>query len=718
MRYNLEWSASQYDPEQKITYPAFTAEVPGNVQYDYAAANGFGDIQFGDNVKQFEAIEDNWWIYSAKISELSHNGESLWFVAEGIDYIYDIFIDDTKLLSGEGMYTPAELDITAYAKHGSVIKVIIHPHPKREGAPVGRNQADQSCKPPFCYGWDWNPRLLVSGLWRDAYLETRGNGYIRSIEPFYTLNSALDTAEVSFVTDCDTSVTYTLFDAQNNIVYKGTSARFTVENIKLWWCNGQGEPYLYRWTAETDTVKREGFIGFRTVRLVQNTGAQNDPSVFPKSQYPAPITVELNGRRIFAMGSNWINPELFPGRVTEERLAELITVAADAGMNIFRIWGGSGINKPEFYDLCDKYGIMVWQEFMLACNNYIGTPEYLKVLEKEAVSILRQLRRHPGIIMWCGGNELFNDWSGMDEQSLALRLLNKLCYEQDPIRPFIFTSPVTGMGHGGYTFFDPGNYREVYEVFSTAHCTAYTEFGVPAMAPVEQLKRIIPEDELFPPRATDSWVAHHGFNAWVTESWVHPQMLKYYFGEPESLEEMVENSSWLQSEGYKAAFEEARRQWPHCSMAINWCFEEPWITAANNSLISYPLVKKPGYYAVSSAIRPIMASARLSRFSYKAGELFSAELWMLNNSPEEISDIITPVIEIDGTEYEQFSWSTGSIAALTNKMGPQLNFIIPKDALCGSFTLILRTEDSARESRYKLHLVSKNEVIKEKRLNF
>ena len=96
------------------------------------------------------------------------------------------------------------------------------------------------------------------------------------------------------------------------------------------------------------------------------------------SRYAAPVTIKLNGRRIFAKGSNWVNPELFFGVITEERYEELIKAAVDANMNIFRLWGGAGIQKDEFYDICDRLGIMVWQEFMLACNNYVANPHYME----------------------------------------------------------------------------------------------------------------------------------------------------------------------------------------------------------------------------------------------------------------------------------------------------------------------------------------------------
>ena len=704
MRFFHSWRAAQYDPENKITYPDFPAKVPGNIQQDYAEAFDFGDYIFADRVKQFDAIEDNWWVYSANIDFERKEDEALWFVAEGVDYIFDILLNGKTIYSYEGMFTPAKVDISE-AKKGDLLQVVIHPHPKREGAPAARDQADQSCKPPFSYGWDWNPRLIVSGLWRDAYLETRGAAFLRSCEPFYTLNEARDTAQVRFVADCDAPVTYTLTDMEGRVVYSGNSPEVTLNNINLWWCNGQGEPYLYSWTATAGENTLSGKIGFKTLRLVLNAGAYDEPFGFPKSRYPAPITIELNGRKIFGKGSNWVNADIFPGTVTKERYRELLEMAKDANMNILRIWGGSGINKPEFYDICDELGLLVWQEFMLACNNYVGTPHYLSVLEREAVSVIRQLRSHASLAFWCGGNELFNGWSGMTEQSEALRLLNKLCYEEDFGRPFLYTSPLCGMAHGGYFFMDPVDGRDVFEIFAAASNSAYTEFGVPSMAPVEQLRKIIPEGELFPPTPTAAWLEHHGFNAWGPHSWVCYPTIRKYFGEPKNLEEMVGYTDWMQTVGYKAAFEEARRQWPHCSMSINWCYCEPWITAANNAVISYPNIKKPGYYGIKEALRPVMASARIPHFSWKSGELFSAQLWLLNDSPEAVSDTLTAYIEINGEVIKDITWETGEVAPNTNKMGPTVNITLPRLSDCDEFTFRVKTRNGAGDSSYRLKFI-------------
>ena len=702
MKFSQTWQASLLatsDPASTIA--TFPAEVPGNLQYDLAVHEGIADtLMYSTTAERFLEVEDNYWKYETTLDYETKPGERAYFVAEGIDYIFDILIDGKTVYSHEGMYTKTEIDLSDIAHPGSALTVLIHPHPKLPGEfATPREMAAQSCKPPATYEWDWNPRLIISGIWKPCYVETRTKGYIRNCEPFYTLNADRTTAAVRFETDCDLPCTYTICDREGKVVYEGTEPACTLDNIHLWWCNGQGEPYLYTWTAKNAEHEVTGRIGFRTVKLVMNRGgADHEPLGFPKSRYPAPATVELNGRRIFAKGSNWVNPDLFFGRITEQQYRDLLIPAKEANMNILRLWGGSGFKKREFYELCDELGIMLWQEFVLACNNYVGTPQYLAILEQEATAVIKELRRHPCIVLWCGGNELFNDWSGMDDQSHALRLLNKLCYELDFERPFIMTSPLIGMKHGCYVF-DDGK-QQVYEMFQNGHGTAYSEFGVPSAASVENLKKIIPEDELFPIEKSKSWIYHHGFKAWSEERWLCMDVYRKYFGEPACLEDVVDNTQWMQCEGYKAIFEEARRQWPYCSMAINWCYNEPWITAANNALFTYPAEKKPAYFAVKDSLRNTIASARLPKFDWKAGEEFSFELWYLNDAPVPVSDTVRATVKVGDKTYDFGTWETGEIGACENKQGETIRLTLPET---DAHDLLL-TLDSANgnSSEYRL----------------
>ena len=629
----------------------FSAEVPGNIQYDYGVANGFEDVYYADGCRQYEALEDDLWEYKTSLRFKKESTERVFFVSKGIDYKYKIFLNGEEIYENEGMYSPVELDVTDKLCGDDVLSVRIAPHPKRNDAPMwSRDEADHSCKPPVCYGWDWNPRLLVSGMYRDAYIETRTDGYIKNCEFTYELSEDFSFADVKILLDCNKECNLTLTDVSGKVVYQGTDREFRLKNPNLWWCNGEGEPYLYTWKAENAEHSVSGRIGFRRVRLLRNIGATEDQG-FPLGCYPAPITLELNGRRIFMKGSNFVNADIFTGRVEITRYKRLVELAKDANMNTFRMWGGSGPMHECFYDLCDEMGILVWQEFMLACNKYPDDKHYLEVLEREAKSIILSLRRHACLALWCGGNELFNGWSGMDEQSLPLRLLDKLCYEYDNAHPFLKTSPVMGMAHGGYVFYDEEKMGgDIFVAFQRAHNTAYTEFGVPSISPLSVLKKIIPEDEIYPITESDSYVLHHAKGAWGKERWACSDILEHYFGEPTCIEDMIEESNLLQCEGYRAAFEEARRQWPHCSAALNWVYNEPWYTAANNSLLIYPDEPKPAYYAVKKALRPIMFSARIPKFDWKDGEKFKAEIWLLNDTNDTVSASADVYLRIGDSE--------------------------------------------------------------------
>ena len=678
MKFYQNWEGRNCNPERDAWFPA---TVPGNIQKDYALANHFVDVQlqFADNCKQFEPLENDHWEYRTTLQLEKKTDERVFFVTKGINYKYDVALNGKILLSYEGMFRGHDVELTDSLADGeNVLTVHIYPHPKsRRGHAHTRDEANESCNPPVYYGWDWNPRLLISGIWDDTYIETRSAAHIGNCEVLCTLDDSLTTGTVHCTFDSTLPCEILLLDAEGNRVYHGTDKQFHVQNPHLWWCNGQGTPYLYTWVIRNEKEEQRGQIGFRRLRLLRNTGAK-DPKSFPKGRYAAPITIELNGRRIFAKGSNWVNPELFWGDITAQRYEELILLAKNCHMNIFRMWGGAGAPKESFYDICDREGILIWQEFMLACNEYIDLPRYMQTLESEAAAIIQKFRRHPSLAFWCGGNELFNGWSGMDEQSAPLRLLNHLCFTLDRERPFLYTSPLVGMAHGGYTFFSEDQGGDVFQQFQNSHCTAYTEFGVPSIADMNTLHAIIPAQEIFPPRETPAWVAHHGYGAWGKSRWLCTDVLKRYFDEPSSMEEMIEQSRWLQCEGYRGAFEEMRRQWPHCSMGINWCYNEPWMTAAGNELIAYPAKTKPCYYYVQKALRPTLFSAKIPKFLWQEGETFEAEIWLLNDAPAAASGRVRITATVGGSQFDLLEWNAET-AANSHKRGPTVRFDLPHE---------------------------------------
>ena len=692
----LQWTVGFSTSTEKPPSEFVPATVPGAVQLDWARAKKWGPHFFAENWKEYRWMEDVYWTYQTKL-ELPPlaAGESVSFVCKGVDYRFIVRLNGATVHDQEGMFTPFEVDLRR-AKSGDLLEVVVFPAPKSCEKPVDRNQANQSVKPAVSYEWDFHPRLIPLGIWDETYLEVRPAQHLWTAETFYELTPDCSSAALSIRADVDgkgdAQLHWQLLDPSGKVVAEQrgpaeSKITATLSKPELWWPNGQGAQTLYtsRVSLVNSTGKaidvRESRVGFRRVRLVMAPGSWDWPigHEFPKGPSNPPITMEVNGRAIFCKGSNWVGPDIFPGTVTAETYRPLLDLVKAANMNMLRLWGGAAINKTAFYEMCDERGIMIWQEFPLACNRYEGTPAYLSVLDQESQSIICKLRGHACLVMWCGGNELFNNWSLMTNQDLALRLLNRNCYDLDPQRPFLMTSPIMGMGHGHYLFRDPmGN--EVFQLFSRAKCSAYTEFGCPGPASVATLKKIIPEAELFPPRLGTSWVSHHAFGAWGADagSWLMLHQIEDYFGACKSIEDVVNGGQLLQGEGYKCIFEEARRQKPTASMALNWCFNEPWPTAANNSLISWPAEPKRGYAQVAKACRPVLASARIPKFRWKEGESFTPELWLLNDSPQRVAAGRVDVSLVNGAEkIPLLSWDFPALEPNVNLAGPVIRFALP-----------------------------------------
>ena len=683
---------SEGQPEKWIP-----ATVPGAVQLDIAKAENYAPYYYAEHWKDFLWMEDNFYSYRStfKKPDLSPT-EKIFFISKGIDYQFEIYLNNEKIFGQEGMFTSVYLDLTSKLKESNILVVKVFPAPKLHPKPVDRTQASHSVKPAVSYGWDWHPRLLPLGIWDETYLEIQSASYVNDFQVNYQLNNELSKADISIKVTGRNLIgnhyQWRLKDKTGMVVSKSEgiienndfTSITTINNPNLWWPHDNGEPYLYN--SELQLVYNSGKniqtitskIGFRSIKLVMNNGAWREPEGFPKTRSVPPIQLEINGRRIFCKGSNWVNPEIFPGVITRERYRQLLSLAKEANFNILRVWGGGIVNKESFFELCDEMGILVWQEFPLACNNYPDDAHYLNILKQEATSIINRVKQHPSLAFWCGGNELFNSWSGMTDQSLALRLLNSLCLEFDPKTPFIPTSPLMGMAHGHYVFREWSTKEEVFQEMARAKFTAYTEFGMPAPASVEILKTIIPKEELWPPKPGTSWESHHAYNAWVGNTWLCEDIIEDYFGKSESLEELVAKGQLLQGEGYKCIFEEARRQKPYCAMAINWCYSEPWPTAANNSIVSYPNIPKPGFYAVKNACRPVLASAKLPKFKWLEGETFFADIWMLNDFFNEIpSGKVTIKIATNEFQLTLLSWEYSAMKANINQVGPTVRYQLP-----------------------------------------
>jgi beta-mannosidase len=713
----LHWTVG-HTPDLKMPPDTFVpATVPGAVQVDWAQAQNWEPFWKGSNVEHYRWMENVCWVYRSQLDlpEVPPD-QTLFWILEGVDYHFEVRVNGVVLHEQEGMFTPVELDLTEWAGKTVTLEVGIHPPPMtplREGEiPGTRAEANSTCKPAVSYGWDWHPRLIPSGIWKETRLELRDALHLNDLHVTPILDEGRKTGVIHaeiHPTDEEGSVVIRVLDPMGEVATErieplvGTflSLALHVDQPHLWWSWDLGEPHLYTLVCElvdpqgSITDRREHRFGFRTVRLVMHEGQWERNTDIANTQALPPITLELNGVSLFARGSNWVPPDVFPGRITEETCRPLLEMAKNAHFNLLRSWGGAIVNKNSFFDLCDEMGLLVWQEFPLCCLDYPITDRYLTTLEQEARSILKQVRPHPCLAIWSGGNELFCSWSGMTMQHRAIRLLDSLCLELDPETPFLPTSPVMGMIHGNYTFRLWEDGRDIFQYSQDLDGTAFTEFGCSGPSPVEVIDSFMPEEERFPPEPGTSWDVHHGIGAWDGDpgSWLCLPALETYFGPCESLEELVAQGEWLQCEGYKAAYEEYRRRKPFVSMALNWDYNEPWPTAAGNNLVSWPHQPKPAYFAVREACRLQMVSARIPKFDWTPDETLTVELWLLNDTLESLQGPEVRVhIENDGKRLHSKTVSLPDAAENRHAQGPTVSFSL-LEAVPGDLFLKLDTPD-------------------------
>lgn len=700
----LEWLLGESEGHDVAPSRWICATVPGAVQMDWAEAEGWPPYWFGANVEAYQWMENRYWTYRTRLPARPVPDGKRWiFHCGGVDYACSVKLDGRAILEHEGMQQTFELDVTEACAAGAVLEVQIHPAPKvtlREGesAFLGR-ESRQSCKPAVAYGWDFHPRLIPLGIWQKTGLNLRdpenwlGHSEVQvDLIPDHT--EALLTLHLEGIIE---RVRWTVLDPCGSEIATLDGRRdlqLRLKDPRLWWPRTEGKPILY--TSRVELLGADGQVadvseqkfGVRQIRLVMAEG-QYAVKSWPPTQATAPMTIEINGRRIFARGANWVAPEIFPSRLTRERYAEQLTLVRDANLNFLRCWGGSLTPSDDFYDFCDEAGILVWQDFPLSCNHYEGTPAYLEVLNRESRAIIRRLRRRASLAVWCGGNELFNSWSEMTMQDHAIRLLDRNCFDLDPGRPFVPTTPIYGVRHGDYRFrFGDGpRAPTVFEVIQKLDATAYMEFGIGALSDESLLRRIIPVSEIWPPSRSPAWLAHHGFGAWPTpesDYWIEPATIEAFFGASASLGELVARSQLLQAVGLKAIYEEARRQKPTCSAAACWVFNEPWPTAANASLVAWPNHPKPALQTVAEANRPVMASARIPEFAWEPGAEFSAELHLLNDSPCAIPSMqMRAELDFNGNLVPLGEWHCPGTDANTHSAGPTLCARLP-DAPRGS----------------------------------
>ncbi|HUO03013.1 MAG TPA: hypothetical protein VMU31_09555, partial [Rhizomicrobium sp.] len=416
------------------------ATVPGTVHTDLLANGKIPDPFYRTNERDLQWIDKKDWEYRTTLTldaaALAHTHLELCF--DGLDTCADVFLNDMPVLTADNMFRRWTADIKPHARTGAnALRVLFH-SPVKEGLKrlraagyplpavddwseiggLGDTKISMMLrKAAYHYGWDWGPRFVTSGIWRKVSLRAWSGARIADltiVQNKVTAAKADLTARFEIVADqagpaviALTSPTDPAVGARANIQLKPGlnigETHVSIAKPKLWWSNGLGEPHLYEFTGRLATANAGDHAhvtaGLRTIRLAQKPDADG-----------ASFNVELNGVPVFMKGANYIPNDNFLPRVTPAIYERRVRSAADTHMNMLRVWGGGIYEDDVFYDLCDRHGILVWQEFAFACLMYPGDPEFLDNVRAEAVDNIRRLRNHACIALWVGNNEIDTAW--------------------------------------------------------------------------------------------------------------------------------------------------------------------------------------------------------------------------------------------------------------------------------------------------------------------
>jgi beta-mannosidase len=701
------WKIQSFDdgqvPDLVVSHPDYidhfwmSAKVPGDVHSTLIDKKVIEHPFFGHNDLKCRWIEEKVWWYRTEFhwDEDLQPDERMELTFEGLDTFATIYLNGVELAFSDNMFVPVTLDVTRELVRGkNVVAVKFDPVSKHVGGKEMTYWSGFSKeriwarKAQMNFGWDWGPRLVTVGIWQPVRLAKKKYAKWDSV---FARTVSIDEQEAVVAVDLHVqtfrrrpvgygaaSVTepprtltavVTLQDedtcVETRVELGGTptTAELRVPNPKLWWTSDLGTPHLYQLSAtlyvDGEAVdKFTSLFGIRSLYVKQK--AEDGRNVF---------TFVLNGKEIFAKGANWIPVDSFMGTAPDSRYRHLISLAREAGMNMLRVWGGGIYEKPVFYEECDKQGILVWQDFMFACALY---PDYnvnfMANVEKEIMHVVKRLRNHACLALWCGNNE--NDWiyesmlsSGTIHtpfygEKIYHEMMPALLADLDPTRLYWPSSPYGGNDHNSAEEGDRHNWqvwhghvyprkfgepeRIDYSVegvsfknFSKCLSTFVSEFGMHAASNRYTLERWIPEGQCF-------WGSDE--LAYRNKDYHHPKgllLMEGYTGIPENLDEYVNYSMLTQAEGLKYGVEHYRRRKFQSSGTLFWQLNDCW-PGTSWSVIDYHLLPKAAYFYAKRFFAPILLSANID----DAGHV---ELWVVNDTLQNYKDQIhVEVIDFTG----------------------------------------------------------------------
>ncbi len=592
------------------------ARVPGCIHTDLLRHGLIQDPFFGRNETTLQWIERRDWRYRARFDfsgDLAAAGQ-VDLVFDGLDTLAELKLNGISLGRSENMFIAYRWDVRGLLRPtGNLLELVFHntldylraheawqPFRERNDPVGGRSRIrKEQCQ----YAWDWGPRFVTCGVWRPIRLESWSGARLDEValrQEHCADGSVrlLATPKMVGARGGETAVLTVAVDGEAQLTSEPAQGEAVVAvaicSPRLWWPRGQGAQPLYTVTltlraadgAVLDTWRRR--VGLRKIELVRATDADGES-----------FTFQVNGRPIFAKGANWIPDHAFVTECTRERYQERLSAAADAHMNMIRVWGGGIYEHDDFYDVCDELGLLVWQDFMFACAIYPGAPEFCDLVRREAEHQVRRLRHHACLALWCGNNEIVmmdiyiaelrrDPAKFADYRRIFHGVLPEVVAACDPATPYWPSSPWTPVEYsqdanheraGDTHFWEVWHARapvKAYEKLTTRFCS---EFGMQSYASAELAETFCPPNAL---NVFSFVMESHQKNGGGNATMLHymAQRFRYVDG----YANLAYLSQLNQAYCMKVGVEHFRHRMPRTMGALYWQINDCWPVASWSSI--------------------------------------------------------------------------------------------------------------------------------------
>ena len=630
--------------------------LPGCNFLDLRQNDVIPDPFWGDNEKTLTDVAEKDYRYSCKFQLqddcLQHSNIDL--ILSGVDLFAVITLNGTEISRTDNAHRTWRIPVKEHIKPGdNEIAVTFEstlPYMQKrqketplQSSGMGMKGVSFLRKPAYHFGWDWGPSYPPAGITGEITVEAYNGRLTETVllqehqDGNVTLHME-SKAELPGATG-ETCIRYMLRGPDGSeqhtesILENGkTAASIEVENPQLWWSHGLGEQPLYTvravLCAQDGTILDEWqrMIGLRTIEL--DTGADEWGSNF---------RFAVNGVSLFAKGADWIPTDSFVTRTTRKELEFYIKSARNANMNMLRVWGGGYYESDDFYDLCDRYGILVWQDFAFACMTYpLWEQELLDNVHAEVIDNMHRLRHHASLALWCGNNEIqvipkipkLPQERQDAEDRFFYETLKNWAQAEDSATPYWPGSPNSGSTDISANSLNEGDTHlwqvwhgmlpvESFRDYPTRFCS---EFGMESLPAMKTVRAYTDEQNLniFSPVVLAHQKAKMG-----NEKMLYYLLAKYR--NPKSFEDTIYLTQLVQAETVRIATEQWRQRMGRCNGSLYWQFNDCWPVASWAS-IDYEKQYKALQYRARHFNKMIIVSADMRKRD--------CDIFIINDYPE------------------------------------------------------------------------------------